>query len=297
MGEPLTEHTLGTISEYNDLVFSTFEQWKAETGNKSTPQLWFRGQDRDDPLLPKVLRQVKDPNTGKECNYNEYYIHQAFSASYRNYTPERFLDRSSEYYSFMQHYGIPTRLLDWTENAALAVYFAVNGGTYDENVQRVIWVMNPGAINSLTKARMGSYAPLLSTTPFVQARMKMPGSIRDGELLKGFTDKELLPIGLSTESVKFPVAFWPTSSGNIRIVAQKGCFTIHGTDPRPIETFFDNSEIRRYLVKVKIRKESVASLREQLRLMGVTPMSIYPDLFGLATELSGPRYMRAGQPQ
>ena len=135
MGEPLTKRTVETISEYNDLIFSIFKQWEDEIGSGSPPQVWFRGQDRDDPLLPKVLRKVKDPNNGKECSYNEHYIHQAFSASYRNYTSEIFQERSSEYYSFMQHYGIPTRLLDWTENGLLALYFAANSGMYDENVQ------------------------------------------------------------------------------------------------------------------------------------------------------------------
>lgn len=96
----------------------------------------------------------------------------------------------------------------------------------------------------------------------------------------------------SFEDLRFPVAFWPASSGNIRIAAQKGCFTIHGTDPQSIESLFDNPEIQKYLIKVKIKKESVSLLREQLRLMGLTPVSVYPDLEGLATELSSSRYMK-----
>jgi hypothetical protein len=96
----------------------------------------------------------------------------------------------------------------------------------------------------------------------------------------------------SFDNLRLPVAFWPVSSGNIRISAQKGCFTIHGTDNQRIESFFNNSEICKYLIKVKIQEESVVLLREQLRLMGGTPMSVYPDLFGLATELNSSRYMK-----
>lgn len=292
MGKPLREWTIETVSEFNDRIFSIFNEWQAEKGFGSPLQVWFRGQDRDDPLLPKVLRKVKDPNTGKEAKYNENHIHQAFSSLYRNYTSERFEDRSSEYYSFMQHYGIPTRLLDWTENGVMALYFAANGGRYDQKVQRVVWVMNPGALNRLTRDKI-SYAPLVSTVPLVQVRLKLPGSVGDKNAFEVFMKKEVLSIGLSAELVKFPIAFWPSSSGNIRIAAQKGCFTIHGTEAQPIESFFDNSEISKYLVKIKIRNESVPLLREQLRLLGLTPVSVYPDLFGLATELSGPRYMVA----
>ncbi len=289
------ERTVGTVSEYNDSVFNTSSQWEAERENGSAPHIWFRGQDRDEPLLPKVLRKVKDPNTGKMSAYNEYYIHQAFSAAYRNYTSERFKDRSSEYYSFMQHYGIPTRLLDWTENGLLALYFAVSSGAYDEDLQRVVWVMNPGALNGLTTGRLTSYAPLLSHTALVQLRLKMPGSIKDGKPTKQFIAREMDTLTSddkpSVEQLRFPVAFWPVSSGNIRIAAQKGSFTVHGTDPRPIESLFKDSEIRKYLVKIKIERTSVSLLRRQMQIMGMTPMSVYPDLLGLSNELSSPRYM------
>jgi hypothetical protein len=134
MGEIPIEQAVGSISEYSDFIFSIFANWEAERGNAPAPHVWFRGQDRDEALLPKVLRELRNPNTGKKCRYNEYYINQAFSAAYRNYTSERFQDRSSEYYSYMQHYGIPTRLLDWTENGILALYFAASPGAYDEDV-------------------------------------------------------------------------------------------------------------------------------------------------------------------
>lgn len=128
----IKEEIIGTIPEYNDLIYNIFKQWKEEAGDDILPHIWFRGQDCDEPLLPKVLRKIKNPDTGMVCSYNEYYIHQAFSAAYGNYTSERFEDRSSEYYSFMQHYGIPTRLLDWTENALWALFFAVNSGVHDK---------------------------------------------------------------------------------------------------------------------------------------------------------------------
>lgn len=288
MTRSLTTYTVGTISEYHDAVYEIFEQWKTEIRDRSLSRLWFRGQCLDNHLLPRVLRKVVNLDTGKVCSYNELFIRTAFSSLYRNYTSERFQENSSEFYSFMQHYGIPTRLLDWTENGILALYFAVDS---HDDAERVVWVMNPGAINQLTTGR-ASYAPLVSDVPFVQARMRMVGYIKDGKLIPEFKTRESAFAELSDECLKFPIAFYPASSGNIRIATQKGCFTIHGTAPQPIESFFDNTEIQKYLIKVKILKKSIASIREQLRIMGVTARSVYPDIFGLATELNGPEYMR-----
>jgi|GEM_PF-3419913 len=295
MAETKMELTVRSVSEFTDSVFNTFSQWEAVSVNTS-PHVWFRGQDRDEPLLPKVLRKVKNPDTGKECSYNEYKIHQGFSAAYGNYTSERFQDRSSEYYSFMQHYGIPTRLLDWTENGILALYFAVSSLAYDEDVQRVVWVMNPGVLNSLTTGRPTSFAPLLSHTALVQLRLKMPGSIKGEKFTEQFIAEEINSLTSydkpSVEQLRYPIAFWPISSGNIRIAAQKGCFTVHGTIPQPIESLFENSDLRKYLIKIIIQRESVQLMRKQLQIMGMTPMSVYPDLFGLSSELSSPRYMK-----
>jgi len=173
-----------------------------------------------------------------------------------------------------------------------------------KNIQRVVWVMNPGALNWRTKDPTTplSFGPFLSHIALVQLRLKIPGSFKEGEFTKNFVNQKICSLTsegedearlrLFNQLLQLPVAFWPVSSGNIRIAAQKGCFTVHGTEHHPIESFFENSEISQYLIKVMIRKESVVSLREQLRLMGGTPMSVYPDLFGLAAELNGPRYMK-----
>jgi len=287
-----TQFTVGSLSEYQDNVFNIFNQWKAENGEEKTPFLWFRGQYTNKTLLPSVLRETKSPNTGKVCHYNEFKILISFSSLYKNYTSERFKEKSSEFFSFMQHYGIPTRLLDWTENAAFALYFAVSHGAHDADTERLVWIMNPGAINQLTTDKV-SYAPFVSDVPFVQGRMKMVGYIKDEKLIKEFWQREPDFKKLNDDYLKFPIAFYPASSGNIRIAIQKGCFTIHGTARRPIQSFFEDPKIQKYLIKVKISKESVALIRKQLKIMGVTPRSVYPDILGLATELSGPDYMES----
>ena len=82
--------------------------------------------------------------------------------------------------AFAQHYGIPTRLLDWTRNATAAAYFAASGVTEkgSSGDDLVVWALNtelmhlyprvelvpmPGA-NSARLVRSGACSPLSATT-------------------------------------------------------------------------------------------------------------------------------------
>ena len=78
------KHTIKSLPEYQSIVFEILEQWKKEFGNSSTPFLWFRGQTKDRPLLPGVLREIENPNTGEKCSYNEFKILTSFTSLYRN---------------------------------------------------------------------------------------------------------------------------------------------------------------------------------------------------------------------
>ena len=50
-----------------------------------------------------------------------------------------------EWYFLMQHYGVPTRLLDWTENPLIAIYFAVEGHKADRDA--AVWALDPTWLN------------------------------------------------------------------------------------------------------------------------------------------------------
>lgn len=49
----------------------------------------------------------------------------------------------------MQHYFIPTRLLDWSENLGIAIYFAIYSHTNNKDIS--LYVLNPLELNRYSK--------------------------------------------------------------------------------------------------------------------------------------------------
>ena len=49
----------------------------------------------------------------------------------------------------MQHYYIPTRLLDWSENLGIAIYFAIYSHTHNKDIS--LYVLNPLELNNYSK--------------------------------------------------------------------------------------------------------------------------------------------------
>lgn len=171
---------------------------------------------------------------------------------------------------FMQHYRVPTRLLDWSEHPYIALYFALTSAPFDRNTNRYtedasVWVLNPILWNQTALRHLTFKGGILS---------------QDSQQVKYYfpvTDLDMIP--------ENPLAIYG-SHNSPRIVAQRGVFTIFGKNLNPMENIYvDNDFPQDSLRKLIIPKDNIPNLLKSIISIGYTDSVIFPDLDGLGKEL------------
>ena len=100
-------------------------------------EIWYRGQNNIDwKLVPSFLR-LKDSGELAEKSLFDIFVQN--SSTLINNQINTF-----DWMFIMQHYGIPTRLLDWTENPLVALYFAVETHSQEDGA---LWILKPKMLN------------------------------------------------------------------------------------------------------------------------------------------------------
>lgn len=173
---------------------------------------------------------------------------------------------------FMQHHGVKTRLLDWSESLGPAIYFALIGCKKPGYGQPCIWLLNPYGLNE----------------KFHDGReLWSPENLDTYNPKYDYSYEELLLGGYEEEGGEMfywdePVAIYPNRRGD-RLTNQGGYFTIHGNNVLPINKMKGNED---YVVKVDLPKAAIDSALEFLELSGINHFTLFPDLDGLAKYLN-----------
>ena len=101
----------------------------------------FRGQSHDWPLVPEIGRL---PFLVQGQGYHDWYsFEDHLLDKFRKYSYPYLGTRSHsdwEWLYIARHYGLPTRLLDWTTNPLKALFFAVANFRHDKQ-DSVLWAI------------------------------------------------------------------------------------------------------------------------------------------------------------
>ena len=189
--------TINSLDEFHKQLLE-----KRETGAYDSNRTVYRGVTnvKSHDLIPKIGRpHIKWKDNDWATQETEMFrMFQERAPFYSTSYP--FAVNAWENLFFAQHYGLPTRLLDWTRNPLVALYFAVASKDEGDSALYVLKDSQIGSKNPFFDWRASKLSPL------------------ECKSFHGFDFAKVIPPSISE-----------------RIVAQGGLFTIHAKPKTALE--------------------------------------------------------------
>ena len=256
---------VANVSDFLSLVSGLRADWPQNQDVKSRGDersLWFRGQEEASwGLSPKLHRPEF-----RKADENE--IRHEFQSRGLQLVQGRIPTTQYEWYFLMQHYEVPTRLLDWTDNPLMALFFAI----YEKKsaTDAAVWVADPWWLNAANRAlkKKEIEGPLLSD--WEEAGLYLP------DLEDAF--------GGALVRMKFPAAIDPPHVDR-RLAVQGSHFMIFGTkrDLTEMEDLTAGKKAR--LAKITISGRAINTIETELENLGINLATVFPDLIALGKYL------------
>lgn len=271
-------------------ALSTFLQQLDKLGTGGKPLRYFRGHSKQSfQLKPSIFRNsgwiANEPTMLKEVMLR---------------CPNEFAGGVTTFQCLvkMQHYGLPTRLLDVTSNPLVALYFACESHDEDDEDGEVLafgydieavkyFDSDTVSVIANLSRRPADFVvpePSLVEPPDTEEAIRRFNANDSIKLLLhdiGSDKPHFLP-KIRREDLQRVVCVKPLLD-NPRIIRQEGAFLLFGCDQ--IKSEPAKLEDSTLIARLTINRDEKQNLRDQLRTLGITRATMYPEIEHVATHI------------
>ena len=222
-------------------------------------------------LLPGLFRMARYKNELRnKYPENEWGILQHFIIDGISYRSDIAFDDVFRWVQLAQHYGVPTRLLDWTWNPMVALYFSCEG---NYNNDGCVWALHFNRYkDNFIKSTNAEKNPIETT-------------------------EKLIKKELHGQNIQYPFIISPYYFDS-RMSAQDSMFMVWGSERIKLEDILENeripivdysngfkSQLNGCMVKCIIDKGYKRIILNQLDKIGINEKSLFPGLDGIGRRI------------
>ena len=229
----------------------------------------YRGHANAEWKLQSSLERTLGERWADSKTFEDYSL-EKFKAKFHLYDRENIQpDSKLAWLAVMQHHGVPTRLLDFTESPYVALYFALEAYQPSSGTQLAVYALNYTAVMDASISYIRS-----KDTNFLESRQSV--SAKQDSIFDDTVDRFAYDILWVTEPKRH----------NQRLDRQAGCFLVSGNRAARIEDALYSPRYQSCdCIKFVIDAELYPHIFALLRKMNVNSKTLYGDLDGLSRSL------------